>query len=91
MNFKLFQYDTKTWKDGDGTEYALTKTYQFFVFKQKTLFYFITEKENFLKRGVSLTITFDAHGSLFECDLHFRRYLLSFNLYSEYFDGWNQK
>lgn len=89
--FKLYQYDKKIWKDSDNppVEYAIHHTYQYGIInKKRTILNVIKEKElNTSSIGVSIYITI-LRNSLFEIDINFKNYILSFTIWSEYFEGW---
>ena len=83
---KLSQYDTTTWSD-DSTN----RTWQFGIIKNRALFCFLLDDDNPCPYyGVRINTTILSRTSLFSVDFQVRGYSLSFNFFSEYFEGWEE-
>jgi hypothetical protein len=85
--FKLFQYDKKVWDDGD-TDY----TWQFGIFNNRSLLWVHYENPSrlvFSDGGLHILFSFFT-SSLFGVDFQVGKFGLSFNFFTEYFDGWNE-
>jgi hypothetical protein len=84
---KLFQYDKKTWEDGD-TDY----TWQFGIVKNRSLLWVHYEYPSRLihsNGGLHILLSFFTSSGFLGADFQIGRIGLGFNILTEYFDGWN--
>jgi hypothetical protein len=76
MTSKLFQYDKKVWDDGDTD-----RTWQFGIFNNRSLLWVHYENPSRLVFS---------DGGLHILDFQVGKVGLSFNFFTEYFDGWEE-
>ncbi len=84
---KLFQYDKKIW-----VEDIADHTWQFGIINNKVLLWVHYENPSALVHsngGLHILLSFFTSTSLFGADFQFGDVGLSFNFFTEYFDGWN--
>ncbi len=85
---KLFQYDKKVW-DNDETD----RTWQFGVINNRSLLWVNYENPSSLVHsngGFHIMLSFFTSSSLFGVDFQLGKVGLSFNFFTEYFDGWQE-
>ena len=85
---KLFQYDKKVW-DNDETD----RTWQFGIFNNRSLLWVNYENPSSLVHsngGFHIMLSFLTSSSLFGVDFQLGKVGLSFNFFTEYFDGWSE-
>ena len=85
---KPYQYNLKVWDDGDA-DY----TWQFGILNNKTLFWVHYENPSSLVHsngGFHIMLSFLTSSSLFGADFQVGKVGLSFNFFTEYFDGWQE-
>jgi hypothetical protein len=86
---KFFQYDKKVWDDGDA-DY----TWQFGIINNCSLLWVNYENPSALVHsngGLHILLSFfTSSSSLFGADFQFGDVGLSFNFFTEYFDGWQE-
>ena len=84
---KLFQYDKKTWDDGE-----VNLCWQFGVIKKRALFWVFFDTPGGISHssgGINILFSFFG-SSLFGVDLQQQRFNFGFYFFTEYFDGWDQ-
>ena len=82
---KLFQYDKKTWDNGE-TDYA----WQFGILNNRSLLWVHYENPSSLVHsngGINILFSFFG-SSLMSVDLQQHKFGLAFGFFTEYFDGW---
>jgi hypothetical protein len=85
---KPYQYNLKVWDDGDTD-----RTWQFGIFNNKTLLWVHYENPSSLVHsngGFHIMLSFLTSSSLFGVDFQLGKVGLSFNFFTEYFDGWEE-
>jgi hypothetical protein len=81
---KLFQYDKKVWDDGIADH-----TLQFGIINNRSLLWVhYQELPISVYKGLHILLSFFT-SSLFGVDFQVSKYDLSFNFFTEYFEGWN--
>ena len=83
---KLFQYDKKTWDDGD-----VNRTWQFGIVKNTSLLWANYETPGGIchsSGGINILFSFFG-SSLFGVNLQQQTFNFGFNFFTEYFDGWD--
>jgi hypothetical protein len=80
---KLFQYDKKVWDDGIADH-----TLQFGILKNRSLLWVHYEDFPTNHNGLHILFSFFT-SSLFGVDFQVGKYVLSFNFFAEYFEGWD--
>lgn len=83
---KLFQYDKKTWDDGE-----VYHIWQFGIIKNLSLLWVSCETPGKIIHsagGINILFSFFG-GSLMSVDIQQRRFSLAFGFFSEYFSGWD--
>jgi hypothetical protein len=83
---KLFQYDKKTYQDGE-----VTRTWQFGIIKNKSLLWVCYETPGGLIHSAGgINILFSFFGSsLMSVDIQQQRFTFAFGFFTEYFSGWS--
>jgi hypothetical protein len=84
---KLFQYDKKVWEGGETS-----RTWQFGIFKNHSFLWVNYENPScqvYPSGGLHILLSFFT-SSLFGVDFQIGKYDLSFNFFTEYFEGWNE-
>jgi len=84
---KLFQYDKKVWDEGETSH-----TWQFGIFKNRSFLWVNYENPSALVHsngGLHILLSFFTSSSLFGVDFQVGKVGLSFNFFTEYFDGWD--
>jgi hypothetical protein len=84
---KLFQYDKKVWDNGETD-----RTWQFGVINNRSLLWVNYENPSSLVHsngGFHIMLSFLTSSSLFGVDFQVGKVGLSFNFFTEYFDGWD--
>ncbi len=85
---KLFQYDKKVWENDETSH-----TWQFGVFNNRSLLWVNYENPSALVHsngGLHILLSFFTSTSLFGADFQVGKVGLSFNFFTEYFDGWQE-
>jgi hypothetical protein len=85
MTSKLFQYDKKVWDNGETD-----RTWQFGVINNRSLLWVNYENPSSLVHsngGFHIMLSFLTSSSLFGVDFQLGKVGLSFNFFTEYFDG----
>jgi hypothetical protein len=85
---KLFQYDKKVWDNGETD-----RTWQFGVINNRSLLWVNYENPSSLVHsngGFHIMLSFLTSSSLFGVDFQLGKVGLSFNFFTEYFDGWQE-
>jgi len=85
---KLFQYDKKVWENDETS-----RTWQFGIFKNHSFLWVNYENPSALVHsngGLHILLSFFTSTSLFGVDFQLGKVGLSFNLFTEYFDGWQE-
>ena len=83
---KLFQYDKKTWDNGE-----VNRTWQFGILKNKSLLWVNCDTPPALTHasgGLHILLSFFTCSSLLGVDFQHNKFGLAFNLFCDYFDGW---
>jgi len=82
---KLFQYDKKTWENGE-----VNRTWQFGIVKNKSLLWVNFETPGGIVHSAGgINILFSFFGSsLMSVDFQQQTFNLAFAFFGEYFDGW---
>lgn len=83
---KLFQYDKKTWDNGEANH-----TWQFGIIKNRALLWVNYEFPGGIIHstgGINILLSFFG-SSLFEIELQQRKFSLAVAFFTEYFDGWS--
>jgi hypothetical protein len=86
---KIFQYDKKSWYDEETSH-----TWQFGIFKNRTFLWVNYETPSSLVHsngGLHILLSFFTSSSLFGADFQVGDVGLSFNFFTEYFDGWDEE
>lgn len=83
---KLFQYDKKTWDNGE-----VDYTYQFGIIKNKSLLWVHYDNPGGIVHSAGgINILFSFFGSsLLGIDIQQRKFSLGFAFFTEYFEGWS--
>jgi hypothetical protein len=84
---KLFQYDKKVWEGGETSH-----TWQFGILKNHSLLWVNYENPSsqvYPSGGLHILFSFFT-SSLFGVDFQVGDVDLSFNFFTEYFDGWDE-
>lgn len=84
---KLFQYDTKTWDNGE-----VSHTYQFGIIKNTSLLYVFYETPGgitYSSGGINVLLSFFGH-SLFCVSIQQYKFGFALGILSKYFDGWDE-
>ena len=87
MTSKLFQHDKKVWENGETSH-----TWQFGVINNRSLLWVNYENPSrlvFSDGGLHILFSFFTN-SLFGVDFQVGKVGLSFNFFTEYFDGWDE-
>jgi hypothetical protein len=85
---KFFQYDKKVWDDGDTDH-----TWQFGIINNCSLLWVNYENPSRLVHsngGLHIMLSFLTSSSLFGVDFQVGKVGLSFNFFTEYFDGFGE-
>jgi len=85
---KLFQYDKKVWDDGETSH-----TWQFGIFKNRSFLWVNYENPSALVHsngGLHILLSFFTSSSLFGADFQVGKVGLSFNFFTEYFEGFGE-
>ena len=85
---KLFQYDKKVWDDGDTD-----RTWQFGIINNRSLLWVNYEYPSRLvhsNSGLHIMISFLTSSSFLGVDFQVGKVGLSFNFFTEYFEGWSE-
>ena len=85
---KLFQYDKKVWDDAETSH-----TWQFGILKNHSFLWVNYEYPSALVHsngGLHILLSFFTSSSLFGADFQFGDVGLSFNFFTEYFDGFGE-
>ena len=85
---KFFQYDKKIW-----VEDIADHTWQFGIINNKALLWVHYENPSSLVHsngGFHIMLSFLTSSSLFGVDFQVGKVGLSFNFFTEYFDGWDE-
>ena len=85
---KLFQYDKKVWDEGETSH-----TWQFGIFKNRSFLWVNYENPSALVHsngGLHILLSFFTSSSLFGADFQVGNVGLSFNFFTEYFDGFGE-
>lgn len=85
---KLFQYDKKVWDEGETSH-----TWQFVILKNRSLLWVNYENPSSLVHsngGFHIMLSFLTSSSLFGVDFQLGKVGLSFNFFTEYFDGFGE-
>lgn len=83
---KLFQYDKKTWYDGE----IVSNTWQFGIIKNKALlwvYYGTPGGVIHSAGGINILLSFFG-SSLFGVDIQQQKFNLAFHFFTDYFTGW---
>ena len=86
---KLFQYDKKVWDDGDTD-----RTWQFGILNNRSLLWVSYENPSRLVHsngGLHILLSFFTSTSLLGIDFQVGDVGLSFNFFTEYFDGFGDE
>ena len=83
---KLFQYDKKTWDNGE-----VNHTWQFGIIKNRALLWVNYETPGgIVHSSGGINILFSFFGSsLMSVDFQQNRFSLAFAFFTEYFEGWS--
>ena len=82
---KLFQYDKKTWENGE-----VNRTWQFGIIKNKSLLWVNFETPGGITHfagGINILFSFFG-SSLMSVDFQQQTFNLAFAFFTEYFEGW---
>ena len=85
---KLFQYDKKVWDDGDTD-----RTWQFGIFNNRSLLWVNYEYPSrliFSNGGLHILLSFFTSSYLFGAGFQVGKIGFSFNLFTEYSEGWKE-
>jgi hypothetical protein len=85
---KLFQYDKKVWDNGETD-----RTWQFVILKNHSFLWVNYENPSSLVHsngGFHIMLSFLTSSSLFGVDFQVGKVGLSFNFFTEYFEGWEE-
>ena len=85
---KLFQYDKKVWDDGDTY-----RTWQFGIINNRSLLWVNYEYPSRLvhsNSGLHIMLSFLTSSSFLGVDFQVGKVGLSFNFFTEYFEGWSE-
>jgi len=83
---KLFQYDKKTWENGETSH-----TWQFGILKNRSFLWVNYENptnHHYSSGGFHITLSFFQSDSLFGAELNNDKQCFSFYFFTEYFSGW---
>ena len=83
---KLFQYDKKTWDNGETSH-----TWQFGIIKNRSFLWVNYENptaQYYCSGGFHMRFSFLQSDSLFGAELNNNKQCLSFYFFTEYFEGW---
>jgi hypothetical protein len=86
--FKPYQYNLKVWDNGETD-----RTWQFGVINNRSLLWVNYENPSSLVHsngGFHIMLSFLTSSSLFGADFQVGKVGLSFNFFTEYFDGWQE-
>ena len=84
---KPYQYNLKVWENGETD-----RTWQFGVINNRSLLWVNYENPSSLVHsngGFHIMLSFLTSSSLFGVDFQVGKVGLSFNFFTEYFDGWD--
>ena len=85
---KPYQYNLKVWEGGETS-----RTWQFGIINNRSLLWVNHENPSSLVHsngGLHILLSFFTSTSLFGADFQVGKVGLSFNFFTEYFDGWNE-
>jgi hypothetical protein len=85
---KPYQYNLKVWEGGETS-----RTWQFGVFNNRSLLWVNYENPSSLVHsngGLHILLSFFTSTSLFGADFQVGKVGLSFNFFTEYFEGWSE-
>lgn len=83
---KLFQYDKKTWDNGE-----VSQTWQFGIIKNRSLLWVLYEVPGVITHaagGINILHSFFG-SSLVSVDFQQRKFGFAFAFFAEYFEGWD--
>lgn len=85
---KLFQYDKKVWDNGETSH-----TWQFGILKNRSFLWVDYENptnHHWSSGGFHILLSFFTSSSFLGVDFQVGKVGLSFNFFTEYFDGWQE-